>query len=313
MAGVIADNIDWEFFEQETEAEQKVRPASEWAEKLAARFKPAEQRPRAPSMFSTKLGGCIEFRPGEVTCWAGYNGHRKSYFTSQLALDLCVQKSRVMIASFEMPPDATLERMCIQGMATSHVAPTSAEHFMRWTDGRLWLFDHMGVVSPKRCLAVCRYFASELHGRHVFIDSMMMVCESEEHLDQQKKFVTDIVRLAQGTGLHMHLIVHCRKPASGDETRPPSKYDIKGTGSISDQADNVITVWMDKAKKAKVDEGTATEDDYAKPDALVTVEKQRHGRWEGRLRLWTHEDSVRFTNSRTDPVDAYRLNGDLDA
>ena len=55
--------------------------------------------------------------------------------------------------------------------------------FMRWTDNRLWLFDHVGRLTPSRCLALCRYFADELKGAHVFIDSMMKVCQSEE-LDQ---------------------------------------------------------------------------------------------------------------------------------
>ena len=66
---------------------------------------------------------------------------------------------------------------------------------------------------------MCRYFAEELGGSHVVIDSMMMVCASEEHLDEQKQFVTDLVRLSQETGLHVHLVTHCRKPQGGDESR----------------------------------------------------------------------------------------------
>jgi hypothetical protein len=43
------------------------------------------------------------------------------------------------------------------------------------------------------------------------------------------------------------------------------------------------------------------------PDAAVTVEKQRNGAWEGRLKLWWHEDSLRFVDDRTSPVEPYRM------
>ena len=40
---------------------------------------------------------------------------------------------------------------------------------------------------------------------------------------------------------HIHIIVHPRKGA--DELQPPGKLDNKGTGAISDLADNCFTVW----------------------------------------------------------------------
>lgn len=306
MAGLITDSIDFAAYMRDTEASAKVRKASEFSDDLFAAFGPRDRRDRQAEMFSTKLRGCIEFRPGEVTAWAGFNGHRKSMFTGQLALDLCVQRRRVLMCSLEMAPRETLKRMARQCFAVAEPARASLERFMSWTDGRLWIFDHVGRLSPTYCMAVIRYFAEELEGTEIVIDSMMMVCASEEHLDEQKQFTTDIVRAAQEFGVHIHLITHCRKPASGEEKNPPSKYDLRGSAAISDQAHNVITIWANKAKKSAIEAGATDDATRAQPDALVTVEKQRNGAFEGRVKLWFDEASLRFMDSPTS-VEPYVL------
>jgi twinkle protein len=278
----------------------RVQPASDFLHAVKREFEPEETRsgPRSPTMLAAARG--LQFRPGEVTVWAGYNGHRKSMLTSQIALDICVQRQRVLVASLEMSPARTMARMTRQATAVDRPADVTVEAFHRWTDGRLWLFDHVGRIDPEGCLALCRYFAAEKKGQHVFIDSMMMVCGSEEHLDEQKAFVTGIVRCAVETGLHIHVVAHCRKPSNGDDADPPTKYDVKGTGAITDQAPNVVMVWSDRKKAACLNAGGAV--DTMTPDALMTVEKQRNGAWEGRVKLWFHGASLRFTADRMPPA-----------
>ena len=297
MAQMIrADSIDFGAYMRETEPAMKVRKASQFADDLVQQFAIREQSGYMPHMASTKLGRDLEFRPGEVTVWAGYNGHKKSFFTGQVALDLCAQGQRVLVASLEMEPVKTLERMARNFFAVRFPAPASLHHFAGWTDGRLWLFDHIGRLSPSLCIAVLKYFADECKGQHVFIDSMMMVCASEESLDEQKQFTTDLVRVAQETGLHIHLVAHCRKPQ--DDSKPPTKYDLRGSAAISDQAHNVVTVWANKAKAAALEKDPNDSQAGEQPDALVTVEKQRNGSYEGRIKLWFDGTSLRFMNDR---------------
>ena len=294
---VIADDIDLgEYLRAAEDLRVLVRPAASYADELEAEFAPRATRAPWPSMFSTKLGSKLQFRPGEVTIWAGYNGHRKSMFTGQVALDLLHLRNKVLVASFEMAPARTIGRMLRQAWGIQRPSRSDIGAFLAWSSG-LSIFDHKGTISPARCTAVCRYFAEELGGQHAFIDSMMMVCGSEEHLDEQKQFMTGIVRMAIETGLHVHLVAHCKKPS--DENKPPTKYDIRGSAAISDQADNVITVWLNQAKK-----GAATKD-RMQADAYVTVEKQRNGEWEGRAQLWFHDESLRFTDEQQDFVDPY--------
>jgi twinkle protein len=313
MARVIEEgDIDFRAYEQATEVKVKIRQASVFLDDLKAQFARRDQAPVEPSMGSTKLRNLLHFRPGEVTAWAGFNGHRKSMFAGQVALDLMAESQKVLIASMEMAPERTLARMARQAAAVRFPNSRWLEQFSRWTDGRLWLFDHMGRITPSTCIAVCRYFADELAGQHVFIDSMMMVCASEESMDEQKQFVTDLCRLAQETDLHVHLITHCRKPQHGED-KPPTKYDIRGAAAISDQASNVVTVWANKAKRDALEKNRNDTDALAKPDALVSVEKQRNGSWEGKVSLWFDEVSMRFCDDRTQAVEAMDLGHHLEA
>jgi twinkle protein len=307
MAAVIDKDIDFRAYERETDPKVKVRRASVFANDLKRELTHREYSPKTePSMSSTKLRSLLHFRPGEVTAWAGFNGHRKSMFAGQVALDLVADGSRVLIASMEMSPERTLARMARQAAGSRYPDPRWIDAFSTWTDNRLWLFDHVGRITPSLCQAVCRYFADELQGRHVFIDSMMMVCASEESMDEQKQFVTDLCRLAQETELHVHLVTHCRKPQSGED-KPPSKYDIRGAAAISDQVSNVVTVWANKTKREKLEATPGDEEWLQKPDALVSVEKQRNGSWEGKVKLWFDETSLRFCDTRIDAVLPYDI------
>lgn len=310
MAGFIKDSMDFAAYEEATEASQKVRPASAFVDALDAEFGPRDSGPRHPAMTSTKAARFIEFRPAEVTGWAGFNGHRKSMFTSQLMLDLCRQGQRTLSASFEMQPGKQLARMARQASAVAHPSTDWRHAFSRWTDKRLWLFDHLGRTTPQAVIGLCRYFALELKGRHVFVDSLMMVCPSEDTLDQQAQFVGDLCSVARDTGLHIHLVMHARKPQGGDESKPPTKYDIRGAAAISDKLDNVITVWMNKARREAMEAGPthrAYAEQESKPDAAITIEKQRNAEWEGRLQMWFDAASLRFCDDRISPVEPYEL------
>lgn len=305
---LIPDDIDLSAYVQAPDLHAKVRRAADFHDEVDALFDTAQtgRRKRHAGMLSAKAANLLEFRPGEVTCWAGYNGHRKSMFTSQVALDLCAQRERVLIASLEMAPAKTMERFYRQAAGAAIPPKAYRQQLRQWSEDRLWIFDHLGRLDPEQCIALLRYFAAELGGTQVFVDSMMMVCNSEEHLDEQKQFTTDLVRCALETGLHVHLIAHCRKPQAGED-RPPTKYDIRGSGAISDQAANVITVWANKPKKAKLEQNPYDEEVAAQPDALISCEKQRNGEWEGRLKYWFDEGSLRFCDDRTSPVEPYVL------
>jgi len=299
---IVADDIDFALYEHETEAQQKVKPASLWVQALIDNIRNPVHHKRAVMPWR-KTHSQIAFRPGEVTIWGGANGNGKSLVTGQIALSLCAQSEKVCIASFEMKPAKTLERMARQWStynagdpAFRHDERAQAqfidlyEQFRDWTDDKLWLYDQQGTVTASQVGAVVRYCAKERGITHMFIDSLMKCVSGEDDYNGQKTFVDELTAIARDYGIHVHLVHHIRKPANEDHK--PNKYDYKGSGSITDQVDNVISVWRNKAKEKKREAGAMVSD--GEPDALLICDKQRNGEWEGNIGLWFDPASQQF-------------------
>lgn len=137
----------------------------------------------------------------------------------------------------------------------------------------------------------------------------MKVVDSEERMDEQKAMLGNLCAVAKETGLHVHLIAHCRKPAGGAEDKYPTKYDIKGTGAISDQVDNVILVWDNKPKQAELAKQYPDAKFREQPDFIVVLDKQRHGQVEGKFGLSFDTRSLRFADNDASNIDAYDMEG----
>lgn len=318
MASVFTDDdIDFARYEQETDAQQKVRTASAYVQELIDRIK-NPPRPNHCFMPWKKTQGLIQFRQGEVTLWGGANGNGKSLVTGMVALSLCAQGEKVAIASFEMKPIKTLERMGRQwsGENPSHPAYAGSEdatkhlvdvyeQFRDWTDDKLWLYDQQGTVTAAQVIAVARYCAKELGVTHLVIDSLMKCVQGEDDYNGQKAFVDQLTAIARDYGLHIHLVHHIKKPPNEDHK--PNKYDMKGSGAITDQVDNVVMVWRNKAKERKRDERKLTDEaEVTEPDCLLICDKQRNGEWEGSIGLWFEKESQQFVASHGDgPLEIY--------
>ena len=302
MPVISPDDIDFEFYEKVTDHQQKVRPASFYVQSLLDRLASGVKEKHA-FMPWEKTRDLIQFRPGEVTIWGGPNGSGKSMVTGQVALSLAAQNEKVCIASFEMKPTKTLERMgrqfttfsltdqCMQDATIRKLTADHYEEFRDWTDTRLWIYDQQGTVQWKQVCAVARYCAKELGITHFFIDNLMKCVAGEDDYNGQKAFIDELCSIARDENMHIHIVHHIKKPASDDQK--PSKYDFKGTGAITDQLDNVIAVWRNKKKERARQDGKALDD--REPDSMLIVDKQRNGEgWEGNIGLWYHPASHQF-------------------
>lgn len=301
MAALIhPDDIDFSMYENETEAKQNVRSAKLYVQQLLDRLDNPTREKRIYMPWG-KTHRLIEFRHGEVTVWGGPNGSGKSLITGMVGLSLCAQEERVAVASFEMKPVKTLERMGRQwtkfdlfDQTTMSDPQTRREvvdlysQFRDWTDGRLWIYDQQGTVHWKQVCAVARYCAKELGITQFFIDNLMKCVAGEDDYNAQKAFVDELCAIARDHGIHIHLIHHIKKPANEDHVS--GKYDFKGTGAITDQPDNVIVVWRNKTKERNRQANKMVSE--TEPDVKLLVDKQRHGNgWEGLIGLWYEPQS----------------------
>jgi len=285
-----------------TQESQFIGMASDWKDEVIQRMN-GEGNVVGNHLPWSKTHNCVALRPGEVSVWAGVNGHGKSQILGMIAA-WGLHSSKWLIASMEMLPSATMHRMIRQVSGTNQPANDYAIKFMDWTDGRLWIYDQTDSVEQNRILGMVHFCAQELGINHIIIDSLVKCGIKPDDYSAQKEFVDRLCWAAKANRVHIHLVHHIRK---GDkEGKIPDKFDIKGAGEITDLVDNVFIVHRNKIKEEKIRK--KIEVDIEEPDCILKVSKQRHGEWEGAFNLWFHHGSLQYTpDSRNKPI-PYREN-----
>lgn len=249
-----------------------------------------------------KTHDLIRLRMGEVSIWAGINGHKKSTLLNQVAL-WAAHEVQVGIASFEMPVDGLVHLMCQQGSGTPSPAHEWADTFMTWLDESMWFYDRLGSVPPIEVLGAIHALAQR-GCKLVVIDSLSM-CRVSDDMERERLFMSELTSLAKALDIHVCLVHHVRKPQSGGDEHVPSRFDVKGNGAIVDLTQNLFLIWADKkrSKLERLKEMGAPLDpkdhDYLQEncDQKFIVAKQRHGEFEGGIKLWAHP-SRQFCESR---------------
>jgi twinkle protein len=293
MMELIKDDIDLTGYMSEEAKEHRVMPASEWVNDVIDHFWKPDNSPRVRLPWK-KTHNDFHLRPAEVSLWAGINGHGKSQLLGQVMHGLCEQNVRTGLASLEMRPHSTMARMTRQAYGADFPPKDYIQRFGQWTDGRLWIYDHVGSSNPKTMAAVIRYAVDKFQVQHFVIDNLMKVVHGEDDYNAQKDFVNSLCVIAKDTGCHIHLVLHIKKLRN--ETDIPNKFDIKGSGAITDLVDNVFIVWRNKAKETAMRMGEQYEPED--PDCLLILDKQRHGETEGRYRLFFDHGSMQYVEDR---------------
>lgn len=233
----------------------------------------------------------IQFRPQEITVWGGYNKSGKSLVLGQCALWWAL-KAPIAIASLEMPAGSTLNRMIRQASGVAEYSDKFADYFIAHVDFNLFIYNHLGemnIDSVKGMIA-----ATAKQGcKHIIIDSLMMCIRGTEDYDGEKEFLMTCAELAKKYDVHIHIVAHLRKPAH-DNWRIPSRFEIKGSGAVSDIPDNVVIVDRNRYKSHLKETNSPKYDEVA-PDGFIKIDKQRHGDHNDEVfSFWWHGDSQQW-------------------
>jgi twinkle protein len=241
--------------------------------------------------LSTK--GKFAFRDGQVTLLAGMNGHMKSTLTCQLLLHVA-ERFPTGVMSLEMELDSQLEIFAHQAFAKENITAkeltAAARHF---TAADSWFYKHYGTVKPETVYGALWAFAAK-GCKFLVLDNLQKCGVTSDH-DVERDFTANIIAIAKATEMHIVLVHHVRKP-SGDVKRAyrPSKYDVRGSGSLTDQPDNVLMIWHnkmraeilnDQAEGNPIDEDDRNVLDF-EHDIELLVEKNRHLRFEGTMKFY---------------------------
>ena len=275
---------DFAKYIDETNHIAKLHSADSYKEDVVERFyKPVALS--GDSLPFKSMEHKFRFRPGEVTIWAGFNGHGESLLLGQVMMHMISHNlKRVCLASMEMKPVTTLARMARQFLHNPQPTKDEIREYFDLIGPYCWLYDHQGVVVSKELVAAMKYAAKDLKVDHFVVDSLMKCGIAEDDFNRQKSFVDELCSIGRDTNMHIHLVCHSRK--GQDEAKVPGKMDIRGSGTITDQVDNVVTVWRNKDMNRPQGE-----------DALMIVDKQRNGEWEGQVMLSFSPDGQSFAEA----------------
>ena len=288
---VHAPDIELADYMAEPDFSPQVRTADDYLAELKRIFAGDIAAEPCATLGWPKTHEKIAFRPSEVTLWAGTNGSRKSMMLGQFALDLAQQAYRSLTISLEMPARKTLERMFRQASAAARPGHADCDLAAAVMRDRVFIFDHVGAMGIDRLAAVLRWARDKLQVQHVIVDSMTKVVRGDDDYSAQKDFIDRMCELAKETGLHLHVVVHNRKPSEAIE-RMPTKWDIKGSSSVSDLVHNVIVLWRNKARELEPAKNPEA------PDQMLDIQKQRNGEFEGRIQLWFDPRSLQFLQNQ---------------
>jgi twinkle protein len=249
------------------------------------------------------LDNNFRIRESELTIVTGRNGSGKSQMVGQIMHHLMTQEQRVCIASMEMPPATTLHRMVQQMNGHSEINKQQVQQSFEWLTNKLWMVNVVGSVKADELLEVFEY-AHRRYGINQFvIDSLMRCGIREDDWSGQNEFVQKLCDFKLKTKAHVWLVSHPRKGES--ENQAPTKLDVRGASAITDNADNVLSLWRNPNKRESLNGMEATNNN--EPDATITIGKQRNGDgWEGKCFLWFNPVSKRFTDEPL-PVDCLSI------
>jgi twinkle protein len=257
----------------------------------------------------------FRFLRGEVTVVAGMNGHGKSLLWGQVILSAGMQGERSCVASMEMSPRKTLYRMVRQSTGKRIPSREVIAECLEWLSDKVWLFDLVGTAKVERMLKVFEYAYRRYGIKQFVVDSLMKCGIAEDDYKGQKAFVEQLCDFASRTGAHVYLIAHMRKGET--ELTPGGKFDVKGTGAITDLAFNVFTVYRNKRKEQvmkaiadgetpKLGHGESAEEVRTAPDAFLVCEKSRNiEEAEGRHALWFDLPSMQYLERQGQRLQGY--------
>jgi len=228
----------------------ELKRASIYVEQVIQELYPTDNQHLGYELPWEKTRGKIYFRTDELSIWTGINGHGKSQVIGQIILHSMKQGARICVASLELKPKRLLARLTRQASGLRNPTEEYIRAIHDWYDDKLWLFDLVGTAKTERLLEVLQY-AKQRYGINMFIiDSLMKCGISEDDYNAQKLFIEKLCDFKNEYNCHIHLVVHPRKGV--DELKMPGKLDMKGSGSITDLADNCFTVWRNKHKEDQI-------------------------------------------------------------
>lgn len=298
VQGVSCETISLALRDARTLDPSELRSAADFADAIWAEYNRTDEGILLPW---PKTHETIKLRPGELSIWAGINGHGKSAVVGNVVGYAAMGGTRCCVASMEWRTPLWLARMGRQIAGTSRPTRAFSDHITEQYRDSLWVFDVAGSAKAGRILEVFAYARRRYRIELFVIDNLTKCGFADDDYAGQKKFVEALADFARMNDCHVCLVAHMRK--SDSEDAPSGKMGVKGSGGITDMATTVFEIWRNKAREKALAREAATQiplpekyqpDGECGADTLLLVLKQNATGNEPTVRLWFDKASTQF-------------------
>jgi twinkle protein len=298
VQGVSCETISLALRDARTLDPSELRSAADFADAIWAEYNRTDEGILLPWK---KTHETIKLRPGELSIWAGINGHGKSAVVGNVVGYAAMGGTRCCVGSMEWRTPLWLARMGRQIAGTSRPTRAFSDHITEQYRDSLWVFDVAGSAKAGRILEVFAYARRRYRIELFVIDNLTKCGFADDDYAGQKKFVEALADFARMNDCHVCLVAHMRK--SDSEDAPSGKMGVKGSGGITDMAATVFEIWRNKAREKAIAREAATQiplpekyqpDGECGADTLLLVLKQNATGNEPTVRLWFDKASTQF-------------------
>ena len=218
-----------------SESKHSVVDLEEWR-KIARESAPESGAIRGLSLGYRSMDQLTEgFEAGEVMILTGHTKHGKSKLAANLAWNVAMSGKNVMFINTEMTKMQVARRM--NGM----------ERGDNPTTGKIYMNDRADLEAYDATALIER--AKELGCDMVIIDHLHFFSRSTDNqTNELSKITKEFKEAAVQYEIPLLLLCHIKQ---GDTSRWPTLESLKGSSSIAQDADIIITVWRDDSPNAK--------------------------------------------------------------
>jgi twinkle protein len=295
MAGMTPEELIKVLAKAKTHDPSELKTVEDFREEIIASLDPNIPEVGFRTPWHDKNGE-VRFRPGEVTVIAGASSHGKSEAVGFMAVDAISQGEKICVASLEAKPRAWIRNILFQTAGTTSPTNEYASACLDWIGHSLMVFDCVNTAKVDRLLEVFAYARRRYGTTFFIIDNMTTLNVGIDDYEGQRNLMSRLTDFAKHHDVHVFLVVHIGK--GNGEDSPPGKNDIRGSTSISDLADTVLTWWRNRAKEQALRNPEVSEADRLKferqGDVICSCVKQRATGKEPKVSLFWDASSHRF-------------------
>jgi KaiC/GvpD/RAD55 family RecA-like ATPase len=256
--------------EAKTYDPQQLRSASDYAYGIAEEIERFEIESQSNNFIWAELP--FRFRQGEMTVVTGYPGHGKSQAVYQMLLhEMIVNKRKVCLASFEIPAKNMLFNLLWMLNGRSPRVETIDEELKVFEDLLWFIESDEDNTASWVGLKEDFLYANRRFGCDLFVVDALMHITKKGDAEGTDLVAKQAAKFCVVNDSSMILICHADAKKRGND-HVPEVEDVLGGQGIGGAAHNVISVWRNKDKERKAEEGCVDDKD---PDGKLYISKQR--------------------------------------